>query len=170
MRVLPRPFYNSGRYSKCIGRYPLVSVDPGLIVCFPLLFSPSLFQLEVLAWFQSLQSPLFSNHSFFLHFFFPSFTLPFPSFFHPPLISSSPFPCLPSFFLSYSLPIPCPTPHSSSLYISPGFFLLFTLLSLCRSSLPPFSPFNNFLSFPIYFTSLPRGLLIKKIKAEQCKS
>ena len=55
--------------------------------------------------FNPYQIPIFFSHSFSFLPFFPSFALFPPPFFYPPLISSSPFPLLSSFFLS---PIPIP--------------------------------------------------------------
>ena len=103
----PQAFFNSFHYpfySKCICRYPLVSVDLGLILWWASFFllsppptlSLSLSQLDLTSWhlFNPWQSSFFFYHCLFvfLFFFLLFHTSFFPSVFCPPLLSSSPFP------------------------------------------------------------------------------
>ena len=181
--VLSRPL----DYRRAIIKHISADVlDPGLILWRATLFSSSFFFLSL---FQLDFSPGMGSihgraHFFPITLFFPLFyTSLFSSLFHPFLPSNFFLPfSLPSFLFSFSIlfPIPFVPPHSFSSFIlfpfflplSPGFLfslssLYFILLVSCSFSLSCcFYFFVFFLlapqSFPIYYTTLPRGLLTIK--------
>ena len=168
-----------------IGRYPfailsVMSEDPGSILCRATFFSPPLF-FPSLSLSPGMSSVPGRGHFFSYKLFFSS--LLFPLFFYPTLISSSPFPpaFLPFFFLlNFSRYF-----YSSSFFFFLYFFFflsfffpflllfcslfpLFIILLIASSFSPPLSfpclcCFSSrpsiIFPFPIYFTSLPRGLL-----------
>ena len=137
------------RYSKCIGRYPLVSVDQGSILWratfFFVLFFFSLAFFKSWHGFSPCKSPLFFPITLFFLLFF------FPSIFHPFLSSSNfflpLFPCLPSLFLS---PILFHSFSSSSFF----FFFSFLFRFFPLSFFFPFCCFTFLSSLHLLFSWL----------------